>query len=433
MDRTRLDSWKDIAAYVGRDARTVARWEHERGLPVHRVPGGGRAHVFAYPDELDAWLAGGHTTADDPLQAPRAGAGWGRLLGWAAAFGGMAVAVLGGVWALSRPEVPSSETAVSRAPRSLAIVGSELVALGGDSQVLWSYRFPGRTLTPITSRWFHICDLDADGVDDVLATVETTGPAAEQRGGSLLQFTGSGRLSWEATLADRLEFRDSPYVPPWATAGLDVFRVDGQTRIVWLVHQFTWWPGLMVTYDARGRRLATFVNSGWIRAAAASPDGRYLVATGITNARQACFLAVLDARHPEGHSPEPAGSLTECRNCPEGAPLYYFVFPRTDLGLSQPFPTGGPSVQVFSDGTVQLQTHESPEPAVATVVYDFSANFTLRRAKVSDSYWVWHRRLEGEGVLRHAREQCPVSQGLTVQRWSPGSGWEPVRVPASVR
>jgi len=54
----RLDSWKEIAAFFGRDERTVRRWEKERGLPAHRVPGGGRGGVFAYSAELKEWLKG---------------------------------------------------------------------------------------------------------------------------------------------------------------------------------------------------------------------------------------------------------------------------------------------------------------------------------------------------------------------------------------
>jgi len=54
----RLDSWKEIAAFFGRDERTVRRWEKERGLPAHRVPGGERGGVFAYTDELREWLKG---------------------------------------------------------------------------------------------------------------------------------------------------------------------------------------------------------------------------------------------------------------------------------------------------------------------------------------------------------------------------------------
>ncbi len=54
----KLDSWKEIAAFFDRDERTVRRWEKERALPVHRVPGGGRGGVYAYPSELKDWLKG---------------------------------------------------------------------------------------------------------------------------------------------------------------------------------------------------------------------------------------------------------------------------------------------------------------------------------------------------------------------------------------
>ena len=53
--RQRLDSWKEIAAFFGRDERTVNRWEKEKGLPVHRLPGA-KGRVYAYADELSQWL-----------------------------------------------------------------------------------------------------------------------------------------------------------------------------------------------------------------------------------------------------------------------------------------------------------------------------------------------------------------------------------------
>lgn len=55
----RLSSWKEIAAFLGRDERTVKRWEISRGLPVRRVPGTGRASVFAYADEIELWMRAG--------------------------------------------------------------------------------------------------------------------------------------------------------------------------------------------------------------------------------------------------------------------------------------------------------------------------------------------------------------------------------------
>lgn len=51
----RLDGWKAIAAYLKRDRTTVIRWARERGLPVHRLPGGRTATVFALRRELDRW------------------------------------------------------------------------------------------------------------------------------------------------------------------------------------------------------------------------------------------------------------------------------------------------------------------------------------------------------------------------------------------
>ena len=65
---TRLDSWKEVAAYLGRGERTVKRWERERGLPAYRVPGGGRACVYSYTAELDRWLGSdkAHGLDNDP-------------------------------------------------------------------------------------------------------------------------------------------------------------------------------------------------------------------------------------------------------------------------------------------------------------------------------------------------------------------------------
>jgi hypothetical protein len=53
---TRLDSWKEIASYLRRDVTTVQRWEKREGLPVHRHQHDRQGTVFAFADELDAWL-----------------------------------------------------------------------------------------------------------------------------------------------------------------------------------------------------------------------------------------------------------------------------------------------------------------------------------------------------------------------------------------
>lgn len=54
----RLVSWKEIATYLNRGARTVQRWEREEGLPVHRLRHDKLGSVYAYKSELDAWWDG---------------------------------------------------------------------------------------------------------------------------------------------------------------------------------------------------------------------------------------------------------------------------------------------------------------------------------------------------------------------------------------
>ena len=56
MNSEVLNSWKEIAAYMGRGVRTVQRWEQELGLPVRRPRGKDRSAVIALKADLDQWL-----------------------------------------------------------------------------------------------------------------------------------------------------------------------------------------------------------------------------------------------------------------------------------------------------------------------------------------------------------------------------------------
>ena len=51
----RLDSWKDVAAYLRRDVTTVQRWERREGLPIRRHVHDKQGSVYAFRSELDTW------------------------------------------------------------------------------------------------------------------------------------------------------------------------------------------------------------------------------------------------------------------------------------------------------------------------------------------------------------------------------------------
>jgi len=64
----RLDSWKEIAAYLRRDVRTVQRWEKKEGLPVYRHLHDKLGSIYAYRNELTDWFntrqqSGAHVAA----------------------------------------------------------------------------------------------------------------------------------------------------------------------------------------------------------------------------------------------------------------------------------------------------------------------------------------------------------------------------------
>jgi TolB-like protein/Flp pilus assembly protein TadD len=69
----RLDSWKEIAAYLRRDVRTVQRWEKNEGLPVHRHQHDKLGSVYAYKSELEKWFNTRQQEAVEPTGEARNG------------------------------------------------------------------------------------------------------------------------------------------------------------------------------------------------------------------------------------------------------------------------------------------------------------------------------------------------------------------------
>jgi TolB-like protein/Tfp pilus assembly protein PilF len=83
----RLDSWKEIAAYLKCSERTVRRWEDE-GLPVHRHTHKKKPGIYAYKAEIDVWWRNGHERlkqVEDPQKpSTRSLPKWGVALALAA-------------------------------------------------------------------------------------------------------------------------------------------------------------------------------------------------------------------------------------------------------------------------------------------------------------------------------------------------------------
>lgn len=82
----RLDSWKEIAAFLRRDVTTVQRWEKREAMPVHRHVHDKIGSVYAFRSELNGWARSrnlgvardgtdaeaGSTLTPEPLATPDA-------------------------------------------------------------------------------------------------------------------------------------------------------------------------------------------------------------------------------------------------------------------------------------------------------------------------------------------------------------------------
>ena len=82
-NRLVLNSWKEIADYMGRGVRTVQRYERDLNLPVHRPAGKSRSAVVAFADEIDNWMREGRLLSGNgsppkplPVNLPE----WQRLI-----------------------------------------------------------------------------------------------------------------------------------------------------------------------------------------------------------------------------------------------------------------------------------------------------------------------------------------------------------------
>ena len=125
-----LESWKEIAAYLGRSIRTAQMWEKEENLPIHRHQHDKQGSVFAYRDEIDTWREARSTPGapvpphlvfpePPPAEATSAsGSGRRPVRGFAGALVAVVVLATAGVLLLSKRDSTMEAAAI----HSLAVL-----------------------------------------------------------------------------------------------------------------------------------------------------------------------------------------------------------------------------------------------------------------------------------------------------------------------
>jgi predicted DNA-binding transcriptional regulator AlpA len=424
--KTRIDSWKEIAAYLGRDVRTVFRWEKDKKLPVHRVPGGKRPVVFAYQEEIDAWLWGQDPTA---LEKAANGSAHTSRRVWLLLPVGLAL--------LAGAVILAVQAFYAGPPVEFRTQGRVLSALDGRGRTVWSFKYanPLAEYTPSSEhRWKRRVDVDGNGSEEFLFVAATASPDnPEVPRFSLDCFSASGRRLWSLTPDVALRFGGRRFTPPWFLQGIETSTARGPADLWLSVVHHRWWPAYILKVDAAGSGLPVFVNSGHLYTLSDRAFGsrRFLFAGGVNNEYNAAMLAVLDPQKLPATSPQTPGLEYRCDDCPAGAPDRYFVFPRSELNLAAGAPYNAVWSLMFFEHEMEVSVVEYAPPGTSVNAgiyqarYRFSDSFELLESFRTDAYWDMHRRFERDTRLKHAAENCPErTKPAAVRMWTRERGWQ---------
>lgn len=414
--RRRLDSWKEIAEYLGRDVRTATRWESQ-GLPLHRVPGGRGTSVFAYTNEIDDWMAGRPAAAAaPPLDA--------RPKGRTVIAAVIAIVAVAGAGLFYWNPFDSDAL-----PLRVAATSTELTLADPSGATRVLYRFPpGAILVPKAPA--RLTDVDGDGTAEVFVAVAAYDDTAARTKaqGELLRFAPDGAPAWRFAFDDVITFSEKAMPGPWAISDWLVDGMGSRNRIAVAAHDFTWWGSIVTVLDASGGRLGSFVNPGWLESVLWLPDGR-LAAGGFNNMRDEAVLTVLDASRVDGQAPGSRGTPFACLSCGDAEPLFYATFARSEVNRVTASRFNRAQVAALGDLILVTTSETGPDRGEVNALYEFDREMRLVRARYSDRYWDEHRRLELEGRLTHSRATCPEREGpATIHVWSSGR-WQRLQAP----
>jgi hypothetical protein len=465
-----LNSWKEIAGYLGKSPRTVQRWERELGLPIRRIltPDGG-AIVFALPTELEAWRAerqqSGPSTdttqlddtpadttpsdaalstpeptgletpqlpaAVEPLPPPARRSLWSRAVpAWFASLAAIAFGALG-LWVGA--QIPASGV-----PATWEHDGRHLRTFTQGGRQLWSHDF-GRPVThaaTFTRDQGYSVDVNGDSVPELIVPVRYAPTVRETSAESdaVVAFDRTGRIVWR--VQPTLELRDDSqaFHGPWYAYDV-IAGVTPEGPRTWVAfNHHTWWPGFVVEVDPQGRQRVFAMVAGRIHGLTfwRTAERGHLVVAGalrsLVTGTEAAGLFLDVGATPVSWPAEGADHL-DCEGCPSGDPLAVIRLPASHVeralvlrpaymfrGKETPSGLQLPVREQFGRGTIVTVT----------------ATLQLAAVDRTDLYWTAHTEHEAKRLIGHEANECPDRTGpMTVFRWSRTTSWAEVRVAPS--
>jgi hypothetical protein len=342
-----LTSWKEIAAYLDRDVRTCVRWEQRYGLPVRRLERDSKAKVFAYKDQIDAWLA--ERSAGGKARSGGKGLA-GRLLRPLPilfALAGLAAAAYFLFFrgpSSASPSVPadfhihgSNLIIVDQAGRELGTFDTRVHNLVSEEEYRTHFKDIIQSGDYVTGwPYIKIIDLDGDSRPEVLFSVQTKSDIGE---GTVICLDDHGQERWRRETGREFVIGGQTFRGEYRIFGFNVedYDGDGALEVLVISHHRPDWPCQTVLIDATGLLEGEYWNAGYFmdaRAGDLDGDGdKELVLSGVNNEYSRGCVAIFEAGGLRGGSPQDQKAY-RWTDLAAGGQSAYILFPTSDVAAA---------------------------------------------------------------------------------------------------
>jgi hypothetical protein len=411
-DRT-LRSWKEISGYLEVSVRTAQAWEKQSGLPVHRLPGGSKAGVYAQTAELDRWYKSSEVESKveratpkriEPKPVPRfANRGWLLLVPLVSLV--VAVAILG---TLTRPvQVTSVE-----------LRGTLLMALSGQGTTLWSLNYPELDVLSYGSArdWPQAEDLDSDGVKEILFNYRRKGSALPGDS-KMICLNSDGSVRWEFPYGRRKKWGSRELAPLYSGYGYAVIRDAKNCCVMTVAKQEPYFPAQVAFLDPKdGKPFWEYWHPGHLsQILCRDLDGdsvEEILLGGMNNPGPGLGYPALVVLKSPFRSTLPAAESWVSPDSWGGNEFAYLLFPRTDISEVLGIMSEVQWLRARTDG-VTVGAGMPPQAGLcAGSVYVLNFGLEVESLRELDCFRTTHDYLASEGKLDHPLSKAELD-GLT--------------------
>jgi hypothetical protein len=374
-----LNSWKEIADFLGVSVRTAQRYERELGLPVRRTGGRKGQAVVGRHDELTVWKA---RTVLPHLR-------WWQGVSFLRIYSIVSTAiilVLAMVIALDRMEHYS----VGK-PHNSHWVDAVLHVADQNGREVWHRAFDGAASTDGVYVRYH-GDLDGDG------RVETLVPFVpwqrDSKGGFLYCFSQEGKELWRIEPKKAVADREQTFSTLYVLRSYTVFKSPQKDGTLWtaaaFVHHYDY-PSVVIVVDSKGKARGEYWHSGHlngIHSVDLDNDGKdQLVLCGSKNVLSRAVLLIFDPLNVGGAEALPAGHPQQLRGFTPGTEKATVIFERSRLNrLRDHYNYAywiGPATA--ADRSFQVTVSEALDRTQGYLTYTIRPDLTLSSVVPSDS------------------------------------------------